>query len=139
MKWSNFFPMILTGWVAMFTSIATQAQSIFINQVQEYSSIDSCAVVPLSTIVRDMVSGCYDGGMTTSYNCFCSTSSDRFNNIIATAVSSNCSGTISDVVSALEVFQAYCGLGAKRTSSSTSICESYYILWLSVVAQHHPY
>lgn len=97
-----------------------QATKIWVNQVAEYSELASCAVGPISTIVRGMSAGCGDGGAITSYSCFCSESSAHFNAVIATSVSQKCSGTMSDVVSALEVFQSYCALGATMTTSSTS-------------------
>jgi hypothetical protein len=103
---------------SMITSSHAQQIFIFIDQVPEYFSLDSCAVLPLSTIVKNMVDGCGDGSRTTSYNCFCSTSSAHFKDVIATQVSSHCSGTMSHVVRALDVFQSYCKIGATVTGSS---------------------
>lgn len=109
---------------------AQQATSTYyINQVPAYSSLSSCAVKPLSTIVRDMSSGCGDGGAYTSFNCFCTSSSSTMDWIIETAVLNNC-GTMSAnastasayAASALKVFSSYCQLpivaAAQPTSSS---------------------
>jgi hypothetical protein len=85
------------------------AQSIYINQVSGYSQLPSCAEVPLSVIVRDMVSGCGDDGHTTSYSCFCSTSFVHFESCISTAVASTCSTSATAAVGqALQVFDNYC-------------------------------
>ncbi|KAH9232903.1 hypothetical protein K456DRAFT_36923 [Colletotrichum gloeosporioides 23] len=83
----------------------------YLDQADGYSALPSCAEVPISSIVRDMVSGCGDGGRTTSYSCFCTASSDRFSNIIATAVAKNCGQSNVEVASATQVFDAYCQLG----------------------------
>jgi hypothetical protein len=96
-------------------------QKIFINQVPEYSQLSSCAVEQVSTIVRDMSSGCGDGGRSTSFSCFCTASSKSFNSIISTAVESACSGTVGNVTEALDVFQEYCQLG-NTVSTTIAIC-----------------
>ncbi|KAF0327764.1 hypothetical protein GQ607_004973 [Colletotrichum asianum] len=83
----------------------------YLDQADGYSALPSCAEVPVSSIVRDMVSGCGDGGRTTSYSCFCTASSDRFSNLIATAVAKNCGQSNAEVASATQVFDAYCQLG----------------------------
>ncbi|PKS08636.1 hypothetical protein jhhlp_005023 [Lomentospora prolificans] len=87
----------------------TYCQRIFINQVPEYSQLPVCAEVPLSQIVRNMVSGCGDGGRTTSYDCFCVASSTRFAKVISTAVASKCPAD-DGVSAALEVFDSFCQL-----------------------------
>lgn len=95
-----------------FLATLVAAQRIFINQVPAYSSLPTCAEVPLSFIVRDMASGCGDGSKTTSYSCFCTDRSSKMNSIISTAVASRCStGPISAATEAVEVFASYCGLG----------------------------
>ncbi|KAK1847625.1 hypothetical protein CCHR01_09717 [Colletotrichum chrysophilum] len=92
--------------------ILEHAEAVYyLDQADGYSALPSCAEVPISSIVRDMVSGCGDGGRTTSYSCFCTESSDRFSNIIATAVAKNCGQSNVEVASATQVFDAYCQLG----------------------------
>ncbi|KAL0782209.1 hypothetical protein CaCOL14_000115 [Colletotrichum acutatum] len=80
----------------------------YLNQADGYDSLPSCAEQPISSIVRDMVAGCGDGGKTTSYSCFCTASSDRFREIIATSVAKNCGRSGVEVESATSVFDAYC-------------------------------
>jgi hypothetical protein len=58
-----------------------------------------------------MVSGCGDGGRTTSYSCFCTRSSSRFANIIATAVAKECSHWGTEASSATSILHEYCQLG----------------------------
>lgn len=89
----------------------------YLDQADGYSALPSCAEVPISSIVRDMVSGCGDGGRTISYSCFCTASSDRFSNLIATAVAKNCGQSNAEVASATQVFDAYCQLG--KTDAAT--------------------
>ena len=87
--------------------------SIFINQVPSYSSLDACALKPLSAIVRGMTSGCGDGSRTTSYACFCSSSSAHFQSVISTEIMSGCNADLrnAQVTTASEVFNSYCHLG----------------------------
>ncbi|KAF5506368.1 hypothetical protein CGCS363_v004049 [Colletotrichum siamense] len=92
----------------------------YLDQAAGYSALPSCAEVPISSIVRDMVSGCGDGGRTTSYSCFCTASSDRFSNLIATAVAKNCGQSSSEVASATQVFDAYCQLGKADAATDVS-------------------
>src|SRR6266498_2872685 len=87
------------------------AQSIYVNLVPEYSSLSSCAEVPVSSIVRDMVKGCGDGGDVTSYSCFCTDSSSHFRSLISTIVLEQCSGNASEASSAAAVFNSYCAVG----------------------------
>lgn len=88
------------------------AQRVFIDKVPAYASLPHCAEVPLSFIVRDMASGCGDGGKTTSYSCFCTDSSSKMNRVISTAVSSRCStGPAGAATKAVDVFASYCALG----------------------------
>lgn len=101
------------------TAVAQQTK-VWINVVPQYSQLASCAVGPISTIVRGMAAGCGDGGAYTSYSCFCSASSSYYNDLIATSVSKQCSGTVSDVVSAVAVFQSYCELRDAMTTSTSA-------------------
>ncbi|KAI0133377.1 hypothetical protein F4776DRAFT_133035 [Hypoxylon sp. NC0597] len=98
----------------IFVTLAVFAagQRIFIDTVPAYASLPHCAEVPLSFIVRDMASGCGDGGKTTSYSCFCTDSSSKMNGVISTAVASRCSiGPVTAASQAVDVFASYCGLG----------------------------
>ncbi|KAK3984758.1 hypothetical protein QBC44DRAFT_385478 [Cladorrhinum sp. PSN332] len=79
-----------------FLPFGVHSQKIFINQLPEYSQLPSCAEPPLSTIVRNMASGCGDGGKTTSYACFCASSSAEFESIISKAVASKCAPAFPD-------------------------------------------
>ncbi|KAI0830952.1 hypothetical protein F5Y06DRAFT_281987 [Hypoxylon sp. FL0890] len=93
-------------------AVFTEGQRTFIDQVSAYASLPSCAEVPLSFIVRDMASGCGDGGKTTSYSCFCTASSSKMNGFISSAVASRCStGPVTAASQAVDVFASYCGLG----------------------------
>ena len=103
------------------------AQQVFINQIPAYSSLDACAEPPLSSIVRDMYSGCGDGGRTTSYSCFCTESSSHMASVISTAVLAHCPGSTTDAASATTVFHAYCQLNATQTSSTIPKCSFTYL------------
>lgn len=86
-------------------------QKVYINQVPEYSQLPACAEVPLSTVVRNMVSGCGDNHQTTSYGCFCVSSSAKFDRVIGSAVASRCTDSPQEAAaSALSVFDSYCHL-----------------------------
>jgi hypothetical protein len=98
----------------------SHAQDIFINQVPEYSLLGTCAEPPLSSIVRDMYSGCGDGTQTTSYDCFCSQSSSQFDSIISKAIVNKCPSATADATSALEVFASYCQLGDAISSTTAN-------------------
>ncbi|OBT99786.1 hypothetical protein VE01_02089 [Pseudogymnoascus verrucosus] len=108
------------------TSVAQVAlcQKVYINQVPEYSQLPACAEVPLSTIVRNMVSGCGDNHQTTSYGCFCVSSSAKFDRVIGTAVASRCTDSPQEAAaSALSVFDNYCHLlsvPADNTATATA-------------------
>lgn len=91
--------------------VADGPTPIYINQVPAYSSMSTCAIKPVSSIVRNMESGCGDGSQTTSYACFCIASSITFNTIISKAVASNCNNDTVQASSALDVFHSYCQLG----------------------------
>lgn len=43
-------------------SVVGNTTTYYINKVKDYSSLAQCAVSPLSVVVRDMKSGCGDGG-----------------------------------------------------------------------------
>lgn len=99
---------------------------IFINgpYLPGYSQLTSCAVEPLSTIVRGMSSGCGDDGSLTSYTCFCTGSSSKMNSIISSVVSTECkshsnvtSFVTAQVSSAIAVFDSYCALGVNATTT----------------------
>ncbi|KAI1135790.1 hypothetical protein F5Y05DRAFT_415790 [Hypoxylon sp. FL0543] len=95
----------------LFAALAA-GQSTFINNIPAYTLLPHCAEVPLSFIVRDMVSGCGDHQKTTSYSCFCTPSSSKMNGYISTAVASRCStGPVTAASQAMDVFASYCALG----------------------------
>ncbi|GIK07586.1 hypothetical protein Aspvir_003252 [Aspergillus viridinutans] len=102
-------------------SVVGNTTTYYINKVKDYSSLAQCAVSPLSAVVRDMKSGCGDGGQYSSYSCFCTASSSQFANIISSAIESEC-GTQSDsqISTALDVFYSYCQLNTSTTASSAS-------------------
>ncbi len=108
-------------WLVLVLSFAislpgTSAQRIFINQVPAYSALPACAEAPLSNIVRNMASGCGDGGRTTSYACFCAaTAASHFGRVISTDVVSQCGadGGEGAATAAVGVFETYC---ARETS-----------------------
>lgn len=83
----------------------------WLNQLENYDSLPVCAEGPISQIVRNMVAGCGDGGRATSYDCFCTESSEEFRDIIATSVSKQCKHTGPEVASATSLFHEYCQLG----------------------------
>jgi hypothetical protein len=83
-------------------------QSVFIDLIPAYKHLPPCAEVPLSTIVRDMDLGCGDGGKTTSWSCFCSTSSSQFAANISSIVQASCTADLPAVTAALGVFSTYC-------------------------------
>ncbi|KAF2111384.1 hypothetical protein BDV96DRAFT_181977 [Lophiotrema nucula] len=103
---------------------ASGPTSIFINNVPEYSLLESCAEIQVSTIVRDMVYACGDDSKLTSYACFCYQSSARVSSMIGKHVSSACNPQFpAQNTSAIEVFSSYCELGAVAptpTGSTTS-------------------
>ncbi|KAJ3490067.1 hypothetical protein NLG97_g5859 [Lecanicillium saksenae] len=92
---------------------------IYIDKVAGYKSLPACAEVPLSIIIRDMVKGCGDGAVLTSFSCFCTDSSTRFAFDISTAVASKCGPTAeAQVTSALDVFDRYCADGPAQLAIS---------------------
>lgn len=102
----------------------TLPQQIFIDKIPTYSSLSACAVNPVSSIVRDMASGCGDDSRTTSYACFCYTSSAAFARIISTAVVENCTQATptpqAQASRAVAVFSSYCQLGSQLGYPSAS-------------------
>lgn len=95
--------------------LADGKTKIWLNTVSGYSQLESCAVTPLSTIVRDMSQGCGDGNSVTSYTCFCTDSYTQMSSIISEDVSSYCrnSSAVQQISSALAVFDNYCALGVE--------------------------
>ena len=111
--------LILT--LVVFLAPVGYCQSLYIDTIPEYRELPACAVVPLSTIVRDMSDGCGDDKEVTSYSCFCTNSSSEFNQIISSKVEANCSESASAVAqTALEVFASYCHLGDPCKSDPSS-------------------
>ncbi|OAK99315.1 hypothetical protein IQ06DRAFT_336870 [Phaeosphaeriaceae sp. SRC1lsM3a] len=111
------------------TSLATLVvpTKIYINEVPEYSLLPSCAEQRVSLIVRSMASGCGDGSRTTSYACFCYSSSSFYDNMIGNEIQTTC-GDLEQVTSAHVVYQKYCAIGQTRgilpssaTASTTSL------------------
>lgn len=101
--------------------LVVQVRATFwLNQLDSYDSLPYCAEGPISSIVRDMVSGCGDGGRTTSYSCFCTRSSSSFVQIIATAVAKECSHWGTEVSSATGIFNEYCQLVSGAQQSLTT-------------------
>ncbi|KAK7193788.1 hypothetical protein PSPO01_00461 [Paraphaeosphaeria sporulosa] len=98
-------------------TVASGQIRLFINQLPEYSSMADCAEPQVSTIVRNMENGCGDGSQTTSYNCFCHTSSSYFSNLIGSKVEKACKSDNPDTqkTSAVELFDSYCHLGDSLT------------------------
>ena len=123
-----FLPTILRIWLTLAFFIAAILASgptnIFINQVPEYSLLSSCPEARVSTIVRDMDSGCGDNQMTTSYACFCYQSSAVFSSIISKAVMATCSNDTAGATTALEVFSSYCELGAIELQSTGKLART---------------
>ena len=105
------------AWVLL---LVGQAKATYwLNSVDSYDSLPVCAEAPIRSIVRDMVSGCGDGGKLTSYSCFCTRSSAAFQKIIATAVSKECSHSGAEVASATSIFHEYCQLGNSDDATTT--------------------
>ena len=90
---------------------AQSAIRIFIDQVDAYSLLYSCAEREVSTIVRNMENGCGDEQRSTSYECFCSQSSTEYDGLIRAKVATACTNDITQVRAAAHVFGKYCDLG----------------------------
>ncbi|KAF1954899.1 hypothetical protein CC80DRAFT_493621 [Byssothecium circinans] len=115
----------------LFTTFAAAAgpTSIFINQVQpQYDALSPCAEAPLRTIVRNMAFDCGDGSQTTSYACFCFSSSAKVVSRITSMINKNCTSEAEadQVTSAADIFSKYCQLGALTIvgSSATGLVTS---------------
>lgn len=116
---------IATATTATTTSKKAEATPIYIDRIPGYEALDSCAVYPLSTIVRNMLGGCGDGSLLTSYSCFCTDSYSKFSWQISTAVSQNCgSSQDSLATSAVDVFQSYCTYGSQQLTDSRYVVTS---------------
>jgi hypothetical protein len=87
---------------------------IYINQVPEYNLLATCAEPEVSSIVRNMVYGCGDGSRLTSYACFCYESSPHFGSLIGSHVATACKDEPAQSVSAMDVFNQYCQIGATK-------------------------
>ncbi|KAK6849488.1 hypothetical protein PG995_013321 [Apiospora arundinis] len=106
------------------------AQRIFIDNLAGYRALPPCAERPVHVIVKDMASGCGDGQRTTSYGCFCSTSSTQFVSIISKEVAKRClPDTATAVAQATDLFGSYCAIGSAANGtagqSSPLIIESH--------------
>ncbi|KAM7183905.1 hypothetical protein V8F33_013314 [Rhypophila sp. PSN 637] len=105
------------------TTPPVTATPIYIDLVDGYKALPPCAVLPLSTIVRDMQDGCGDGGRLTSYSCFCTNSYSRFSWQISTAVLRNCPDADHReemATSAVGVFRGYCTSGREQLTAVVS-------------------
>ena len=100
----------------------------YIDTIDGYSSLSSCALEVLSTVVRGEFSGCGNvANELTSYTCFCTDSYSFMSNVISTDVIESCNGgsTASALAtSALVVFDEYCALGVEAGLEPTSECRS---------------
>lgn len=109
---------------------AMAATTYWLNQASGYSALPTCAEIPISAIVRGMVSGCGDNKSATSYSCFCTASSSEFQSIIATSVAEECGSSGAQVASATSVFHEYCLMGKNAANSTTTG-----MLWLQSPGQ----
>ncbi|KAK1984167.1 hypothetical protein LZ30DRAFT_780037 [Colletotrichum cereale] len=111
----------MTPYLLCCLALLHQAAAVyFVNQLDGYDSLPLCAEPPVSSIVRDMVAGCGDGGRSTSYSCFCTASSDRFRDMIASSVARRCGGPGPEVASATSLFGAYCQLDKPDLATATT-------------------
>lgn len=127
-SWSKLSDASIILLTVVFTSTSASQTKIWIHTVPGHSNLLTCAVYPLSTIVRDMERGCGDGKWLTSYTCFCTESSSHMSTIIASDVLSQCgnqtgatSFASNQATSANPVFHAYCELGVDSGLSVTSL------------------
>lgn len=98
----------------------------YIDTIDGYSSLSSCAIDVLSTVVRGEFSGCggWDDNLT-SYTCFCTDSYSFMSTVISTDIITSCDGgtmASAQATSALSVFDAYCALGVEAGLEPTSEC-----------------
>jgi hypothetical protein len=100
----------------------------YIDTIDGYSSLSSCAIDVLSTIVRGEFSGCGNWeNELTSYTCFCTDSYSFMSTAISTDVITSCNGgsmASAQATSAISVFNAYCALGVEAGLEPTSDCRS---------------
>lgn len=100
----------------------------YIDTIDGYSSLSSCAIDVLSTVVRGEFSGCggWDDNLT-SYTCFCTDSYSFMSTVISTDIITSCDGgstASAQATSALSVFDKYCALGVAAGLEPTSECKS---------------
>lgn len=100
----------------------------YIDTIDGYSSLSSCAIDVLSTVVRGEFSGCggWDDNLT-SYTCFCTDSYSFMSTVISTDVLTSCAGdsaASAQATSALSIFDDYCALGVAAGLEPTSECRS---------------
>ncbi|KAI3395175.1 hypothetical protein diail_1669 [Diaporthe ilicicola] len=96
----------------------------YIDTIDGYSSLSSCAIDVLSTVVRGEFSGCggWDDNLT-SYTCFCTDSYSSISTVISTDVLTSCAGdsaASAQATSALSIFDDYCALGVEAGLEPTS-------------------
>lgn len=96
----------------------------YIDTIDGYSSLSSCAIDVLSTVVRGEFSGCggWDDNLT-SYTCFCTDSYSFMSTVISTDIITSCDGgstASAQATSALSVFDEYCALGVAAGLEPTS-------------------
>lgn len=100
----------------------------YIDTIDGYSSLSSCAMDVLSTIVRGEFSGCGNWeNELTSYTCFCTDSYSFMSNAISTDVIESCNSgatASAQATSAISVFDEYCALGVEAGLEPTSDCRS---------------
>lgn len=114
---------VLRPWLLLvlaYMALAEQTR-LFIDQVPAFKSQAPCALTPISTIVKYMNDGCGDNKQTTSYNCFCSSSSSYFSSLIGSKVEKACQTDNPDFqrTAAVALFDAYCHLGDSLTSGKS--------------------
>ncbi|KAJ0106762.1 hypothetical protein J7T55_001286 [Diaporthe amygdali] len=96
----------------------------YIDTIDGYSSLSSCAIDVLSTVVRGEFSGCggWDDNLT-SYTCFCTDSYSFMSTVISTDVLTSCaddSAASAQATSAISIFDKYCALGVEAGLEPTS-------------------
>ncbi|KAF2641823.1 hypothetical protein P280DRAFT_286156 [Massarina eburnea CBS 473.64] len=122
-SWQSSLPCLFTI-ILTLSAVATASgpTSIFINQVPQYDALSSCAEGPLRTIVRFMSYDCGDDKQTTSYACFCFSSSAKVSSRIDTMVAKACTQEEErgQNASAVEVFDKYCQLGGLTFAAAST-------------------
>lgn len=105
----------LSGWLVP----AIIAQQIFIDELPGYKALPPCAERPVHTIVKDMSLGCGDHKRTTSYDCFCTSSSTKFVSLISKEVAKLClPDTSTAVTQAVDLFGSYCAIGSAANGTA---------------------